>query len=169
MEYVRIPKDRVAVLIGKNGEIKRELEERTGAKLNIDSETGEVEVDTEKVFEAIFHLTVLEIIRAIGRGITPEKALRLLQDGTFTPVGGTKEILSGFNSDFLFRDTSPEAMADGIQQAIKKYYHNNEAYALLRQQCRQYVEERYSWERHVEQLGELISGVVGKETLTRVV
>ena len=102
MEYVRIPKDRVAVLIGKNGEIKRELEERTGAKLNIDSETGEVEVDTEKVFEAIFHLTVLEIIRAIGRGITPEKALRLLQDGVYLRIVDIKEY-AGKNKNRIVR------------------------------------------------------------------
>lgn len=73
-----------------------------------------------------------------------------------TPVGGTKEILSGFDSRFLFRDTSPEAMADGIQHAVNEYYYNKSKYKLLRQQCRKYVEERYSWVRHVDMLEQII-------------
>ncbi|MCP4453884.1 MAG: glycosyltransferase family 4 protein, partial [Planctomycetes bacterium] len=35
-----------------------------------------------------------------------------------TPVGGTKEILSGFDSQFLFSGTSPRAMAEGIRITI---------------------------------------------------
>ena len=80
-----------------------------------------------------------------------------------TPVGGTKEILSGFDSEFLFKDTSPEAMADGIQHAINEYYYDKSKYQSLRQRCRNYVEERYSWDRHVEQLRDIIKEVVGRE------
>lgn len=82
-----------------------------------------------------------------------------------TPVGGTKEILSGFNSELLFKGTSPEAMADGIQHAINEYYYDKRKYASLRQQCRKYIEERYSWDRHVEQLRGIIADVVSNEGL----
>ncbi len=43
--YVRIPQERIGVLIGPGGETKRLIEQETGVKILIDSETGEVTVD----------------------------------------------------------------------------------------------------------------------------
>jgi ribosomal RNA assembly protein len=102
MEYVRIPKDRVAVLIGKNGETKKEIEQRTGARISVDSSEGEVEVDTSKVFEPIFSLTVLDIIKAIGRGLAPEKALRLLQENVYLRIVDIREY-AGKNKNRIVR------------------------------------------------------------------
>lgn len=102
METVRIPKDRVAVLIGKDGEVRREIEQRTGAKLKIDSESGEISINTNKVFEPIFNLTVIEMVRAIGRGLAPEKAFRLLQDDVYFRMVDMKEY-SGRNKNKLAR------------------------------------------------------------------
>jgi ribosomal RNA assembly protein len=102
MEYIRIPKERVAVLIGTNGEIKREIELRTGAKIAIDSGSGEVEVDTSKVFEPILSLTVMEIIKAIGRGISPDKALRLLQDNVYLRIVDIRDY-AGKNKNRIIR------------------------------------------------------------------
>jgi glycosyltransferase involved in cell wall biosynthesis len=69
-----------------------------------------------------------------------------------TPVGGTKEILSGFDPEFLFRDASPGAMAKGIRFAIEKYFNDKDKYNELRLCCREYAEKNYSWERHIDQL-----------------
>jgi glycosyltransferase involved in cell wall biosynthesis len=69
-----------------------------------------------------------------------------------TPIGGTVEILSGLDRNFLFNDTSPEAMAGGIQKAIDNYFVNKKIYEKLRQQCRRYAKTNYSWERHLLQL-----------------
>jgi ribosomal RNA assembly protein len=78
MTYLRIPNERIGVLIGKGGETKKELEERTGVKIEVDSETGEVKIvsyeDPAEVLRAI------NVIRAIGRGFSPERAFRLLED-----------------------------------------------------------------------------------------
>ena len=38
----RIPKDRIAVLIGKEGRTRKMLEKASGASLEIDSATGDV-------------------------------------------------------------------------------------------------------------------------------
>ena len=38
----RIPKDRIAVLIGKGGRTRKMLEKSSGASLEIDSATGDV-------------------------------------------------------------------------------------------------------------------------------
>ena len=71
---IKIPKERVAVLIGTKGETKKLLEKETSTKLDIDSEEGDVAVsgkDSIKLFEA------REIITAIGRGFNPDIALKL--------------------------------------------------------------------------------------------
>ncbi|MGB2844799.1 MAG: glycosyltransferase family 4 protein, partial [Candidatus Aminicenantaceae bacterium] len=77
-----------------------------------------------------------------------------------TPVGGTKEILSNFDPEFLFRDSSPEAMAEGIQMAINNYFIQKKSYNDLRLRCRGYVEKNYSWQRHSDQLKVLLDEVI---------
>ena len=44
MEYVRIPQRRIGVLIGHDGETRKEFEVATGCTLEIDSRTGIVRV-----------------------------------------------------------------------------------------------------------------------------
>lgn len=73
-----------------------------------------------------------------------------------TPVGGTKEILSRFEPQFLFSDTSAEAMAKGIQKIISRYFTKKKEYNDLRVLCREYVVANYSWERHTDQLKSII-------------
>ena len=73
---LKIPKERVAVLIGKKGEIKKQLEAATKTKLSIDSKEGDVEVTGE---DALQLYTAKEIVRAIGRGFNPEIAMLLLK------------------------------------------------------------------------------------------
>ena len=79
MEYsyeLKIPKNRVAVLIGKEGSVKKDLEESTKTKLNIDSKEGDVFVSGE---DGLGLYTAREVIRAIGRGFNPDIAKLLLK------------------------------------------------------------------------------------------
>jgi len=78
-ELVRIPEDRIGVLIGKSGKIKSKIEKTCSVKLEIDSENGEVKVFSDIVDEKFQTFKALEIIAAIGRGFSPEKAVRLLK------------------------------------------------------------------------------------------
>jgi ribosomal RNA assembly protein len=73
---IKIPKERVAVLIGKKGEIKKQLEQSTKTKIDIDSQEGEITLTGK---DAIQLYTAREIIRAISRGFNPETALNLLK------------------------------------------------------------------------------------------
>ena len=73
---LKIPKERVAVLIGKGGEMKTQLEEATKTKLQIDSEEGDIIISGE---DAIGLYSAREIIKAIGRGFNPELARQLLK------------------------------------------------------------------------------------------
>lgn len=73
---LKVPKNRVAVIIGKEGSVKKEIEESTKTKLNIDSKEGDVFVSGE---DALGLYTAREIIKAIGRGFNPEIAKLLLR------------------------------------------------------------------------------------------
>ncbi len=77
-EHIKIPLERIAVLVGPKGSIKEIIEERTTAQINIDSSTGNVEIMEPK--DPIKGLRAREMVHAIGRGFSPEKALKLLDD-----------------------------------------------------------------------------------------
>jgi len=46
-KLIRIPEDRIGVLIGKSGKTKSKIEETCSVKLDIDSKNGEVQVLSE--------------------------------------------------------------------------------------------------------------------------
>ncbi|MBW2973204.1 KH domain-containing protein [Candidatus Woesearchaeota archaeon] len=76
-EYVlKIPKERVAVLIGKKGQEKKQLENTLNVQINVDSKEGDV-IITGK--EALKVYTAREIVRAIARGFNPDVAQLLLK------------------------------------------------------------------------------------------
>ena len=54
------------------------LEEKTGSVMVIDSDTGAVEIIAGE--DPIMAMRLAEVIRAIGRGFSPERAFPLLED-----------------------------------------------------------------------------------------
>jgi len=78
MQHVKIPQDRIGVLIGEGGETMREIEDRAEVRLDIDSETGQVKV--ESTGDPVTALAGPDIVKAIGRGFAPDEAMRLLDD-----------------------------------------------------------------------------------------
>lgn len=76
--YIRIPLDRVGVLIGPDGEVKQKIEQTFGITLVIDSVVGNVEVilnPDQNDVSVLF--TVANIVKAIGRGFSPNRAMML--------------------------------------------------------------------------------------------
>ena len=73
---LRIPKDRIAVLIGVKGAGKRQLESATKTTLEVDSTEGEVTIAGK---DALGLYVCREIVLAIGRGFSPELAQLLLK------------------------------------------------------------------------------------------
>ena len=80
MKYLKIPMERVGVLIGQKGETKRNLEELSSLKINIDSNQGEVVIDDHEADDPLVVIKIENIIKAIGRGFSPDRALRLMND-----------------------------------------------------------------------------------------
>jgi ribosomal RNA assembly protein len=73
---LRIPKDRVAVLIGTKGAEKRDLEKYTKTIIEVDSGEGIVTIGGG---EALDLYVCREIVTAIGRGFSPDTAKLLLK------------------------------------------------------------------------------------------
>lgn len=74
LELLNIPEERKAVLIGREGRTKREIEKKTRTKIR-------VREDIEIQGEPLDLVKAKEIIRAIGRGFSPNQALKLLDEG----------------------------------------------------------------------------------------
>lgn len=72
-EFIKIPAERVKVLMGRDGSMKKRIEKKCNVSLAVDPE-GEVEIEGDPA-DVFF---VRDIIKAIGRGFTPESALKLL-------------------------------------------------------------------------------------------
>lgn len=85
---IKIPKERIGVLIGKDGETKKQIEDSTGTQLDIDSQEGEVTISADdglKLYDA------KEIIKAIARGFNPDTALILLKSDYIIEVVDMRE------------------------------------------------------------------------------
>jgi len=84
-QVVRIPVERVGAVIGKEGGTKRFLEHEMGVKLSVDSREGLVTVKAESALETD-PFSATRVIEAIGRGFSPQRARRLLDEGTALEV-----------------------------------------------------------------------------------
>lgn len=75
---IKIPEERIGVLVGPGGSMKRFIEERTRTRMEVDSETGTVSIVSSE--DPLLAMRALDLVRAIGRGFSPEKALAILDD-----------------------------------------------------------------------------------------
>ena len=83
--YARVPDDRVGVLIGPGGRTKRDIARRTGTEIAVDAEEGEVRIDGSDTDPGAV-LKARDIVLAIGRGFSPERAMRLMKENTFLGI-----------------------------------------------------------------------------------
>jgi ribosomal RNA assembly protein len=80
-QVVRIPVERVGAVIGKEGATKKYLESELGVILSVDSREGLVKVKSDSALKTD-PFSATRVIEAIGRGFSPQKARRLLDEGT---------------------------------------------------------------------------------------
>lgn len=77
---IKIPQERIGALIGKRGKVKQQIEKRCGVEIVIDSETGDAIISGNKSIEQMEAFQAIEVITAISRGFSPERAYRLLEN-----------------------------------------------------------------------------------------
>ena len=95
---LKIPEERVAVLVGTEGKTKKEIETESKCTLEISKE-GDVVISGE---DALLAYTTREIVRAIGRGFNPKIALLLLKmDYTLEIID--MKVIAGKNKNTMER------------------------------------------------------------------
>jgi ribosomal RNA assembly protein len=79
--FLKIPKERIGALIGLDGATKKYIEKKLSVELQIDSETGGVTVMlTEKAEDPSSLFKAKEVVNAIGKGFSPERAFHIIRD-----------------------------------------------------------------------------------------
>lgn len=95
IDIIKVPRDRIAVIIGPKGTVKRKVEKETGVKLTIDSKEGEIEIirsiDAE---DPVLGLRAKDIIKAMARGFAPPKAFKLIDPNIYLEIISLTELVS---------------------------------------------------------------------------
>ncbi|MCJ2519433.1 MAG: KH domain-containing protein [Candidatus Thermoplasmatota archaeon] len=89
--YARISSKRLGVLIGTEGRTKKKLEEQSGVKIFVDSSSGEVTIDEASCEDPTMGLKAKDVVQAIGRGFSDEKAMELLEEDAFLRIFDIKD------------------------------------------------------------------------------
>ena len=98
-KLLRIPNERIAVLIGKSGIVKSKIEQLCHVALDINGDTGEVLIKSSGDVENMQPFKAMEIVTAIGRGFSPENAMTLLKGENTLHVIDLREFTGKSNSN----------------------------------------------------------------------
>jgi ribosomal RNA assembly protein len=86
-QVVKVPRDRIGVIIGKNGKVKGQIQDRCNVLIEIDSKTGDAIISSQskEMSTEMEPFKAVEVITAISKGFSPRRAYRLIDgnDDTF--------------------------------------------------------------------------------------
>jgi len=82
-EEIKIPRERIAILIGEKGVTKRKIEKLTKSRLDVSSKEGDVFIEGE---DSLMVIIASHIVKAIGRGFNPNIAMGLARDDTIMEI-----------------------------------------------------------------------------------
>jgi len=90
----RVPKDRIAVIIGAKGATSKAIRNAAGCqKFIVDATTGDIEVEWGEVgtYDPVKAMKLPDVVKAIGRGMAPDAAIRLLDDDHYFELVDLRE------------------------------------------------------------------------------
>ncbi|MBI2670658.1 RNA-processing protein [Candidatus Woesearchaeota archaeon] len=87
-DQLKINKDRIPILIGKNGSVKKQIEIKTQTKITIDSKEGDIFIRGNESYEVYIAKI---IVLAISRGFNPDIALMLKNENTILEILDIKD------------------------------------------------------------------------------
>ncbi len=93
MEYVKIPGDRIGVLVGTKGETKKDIQDKVGITLTVDKD-GTVTIERTGD-DPLAEWKGRDIVRAIARGVNPEKAMLLCKENYMLEIIDLRDLVSG--------------------------------------------------------------------------
>jgi ribosomal RNA assembly protein len=78
--FVKIPRERIGVLIGANGSVKDYIQRKLPILLDVNGETGDITITLrEETKDPSILFKAKDVVLAIGRGFSPERAFKLLE------------------------------------------------------------------------------------------
>ena len=129
--FARIPRERIGVLIGANGNVKEYIERKLPVKLDINSETGDVIITLKEGAEDPSLLfKAKDVVLAIGRGFSPERAFRLLDEEDCileiidlrSILGRSESALKRIKGRIIGRDGKTRAIIEEMSGALVSVY-----------------------------------------------
>lgn len=134
--YLKIPRDRVGVLIGPKGKAKRRIESYFGVTIEVESDSGSVEISLNpgnKDVTTIF--TVRNVVKAIGRGFSPRRAeilskedydLHIIDLGEY--VGDSKSAIARVKGRIIGKNGRSRELIEEITETRISVYGGTVAY-----------------------------------------
>jgi len=115
---IKIPKERIAVLIGSHGEVKKRIEKYCKV---------EIEINEEIILkgEAIDVMNAENIVKAIGRGFNPDDAFRLLDENNtlcVIPLPGNKRNRARIKARVIGTNGSAKRKLEDMTNCIISVY-----------------------------------------------
>jgi ribosomal RNA assembly protein len=92
-ETIRVPEDRVGVIVGRNGKVRRRVEQLTNVKIDVNSEGIVTITAPENTEDPVLAWKARDIIRAMARGFSPKNALSLIDDDARLLVISLREVV----------------------------------------------------------------------------
>lgn len=97
-ETIRVPIDRVGVIVGRNGKVKRRIEELANVKVEVNSEGIVTITAPENSEDPVLAWKARDIIRAMARGFSPKNAFSLIDDDMLLVVISLREVVGSSQS-----------------------------------------------------------------------
>ena len=79
-ETIRVPSDRVGVIVGRGGRVKRRIEKLTNTRIEVNPEGIVTITSPESTEDPILIWKARDMVRAIARGFSPSRALTLIDE-----------------------------------------------------------------------------------------
>jgi ribosomal RNA assembly protein len=129
-KVVKVPDDRIAILIGPNGSVKKEIEAKCNVTLRIEGKTGEVQITPKSSMGFDDRaLSAIEIIDAISHGFSPANAFRLLNDeisllitDLYDSVGKSRNTISRFRGRIIGSDGKSRKTIEELTGSLISVY-----------------------------------------------
>ncbi|MDO8841476.1 KH domain-containing protein [Methanocalculus sp.] len=126
IQELKVASDRIGVIIGKGGSTRKAIEEKAGVTITIDSHEGMVSIEGE---DAVGVLRATEMIRAIGRGFSPERASKIFEDDDvifdlldLSNVADTPEKMNRIRGRIIGRDGKARGQIENMTQTYISIY-----------------------------------------------
>ena len=128
--FIRIPGERVGVLIGPGGKTRKRIEATFQVDLTIDGETGNVDIVVKPDQSDVSVLFVVRnIVRAIGRGFSPKNALTLIDEDYDLMivdleeyVGRSKNAQNRVKGRIIGKEGKSRAMIEELTECLVSVY-----------------------------------------------